>query len=60
MTVPSADAPFQSLEALAAIVRDEYLVVAPNYIYSDPKSFSWRSKPLAFRCVVWEVQRRTY
>ena len=33
---------FQSLEALAAIVRDEYLVVAPNYIYTfDLTAWGW-------------------
>ena len=25
---------FESIQAVAAIVKDEYLVVAPNYIYS--------------------------
>src|SRR5215203_7070107 len=33
---------FQSLEALAAIVNDEYLVVAPNYIYTfDLTAWGW-------------------
>ena len=33
---------FQSLQALAAIVRDEYLVVAPNYIYTfDLTAWGW-------------------
>jgi hypothetical protein len=33
---------FQVLEALAAIVRDEYLVVAPNYIYTfDLTAWGW-------------------
>ena len=33
---------FQSIEALAAIVRDEYLVVAPNYIYTfDLTAWGW-------------------
>ena len=33
---------FQAIEALAAIVRDEYLVVAPNYIYTfDLTAWGW-------------------
>jgi hypothetical protein len=33
---------FQSLEALAAIVNDEYLVAAPNYIYTfDLTAWGW-------------------
>ena len=33
---------FQSLEALAAIVNDEYLVVTPNYIYTfDLTAWGW-------------------
>ena len=33
---------FQSIEALAAIVRDQYLVVAPNYIYTfDLTAWGW-------------------
>ena len=33
---------FQAIEALAAIVKDEYLVVAPNYIYTfDLTAWGW-------------------
>ena len=33
---------FQAIEALAAIVNDEYLVVAPNYIYTfDLTAWGW-------------------
>ena len=33
---------FQSIEALAAIVKDEYLVVTPNYIYTfDLTAWGW-------------------
>jgi hypothetical protein len=33
---------FQTIEALAAIVNDEYLVVAPNYIYTfDLTAWGW-------------------
>ena len=33
---------FQCIEALAAIVRDEYLVVTPNYIYTfDLTAWGW-------------------
>ena len=33
---------FQTIEALAAIVNDEYLVVAPNYIYTfDLTTWGW-------------------
>ena len=33
---------FQSIEALAAIVRDQYLVVTPNYIYTfDLTAWGW-------------------
>ena len=33
---------FQVIEALAAIVRDEYLVVTPNYIYTfDLTAWGW-------------------
>ena len=33
---------FQAIEALAAIVKDEYLVVTPNYIYTfDLTAWGW-------------------
>ena len=33
---------FQAIEAIAAIVHDEYLVVAPNYIYTfDLTAWGW-------------------
>ena len=33
---------FQTIQALAAIVNDEYLVVAPNYIYTfDLTAWGW-------------------
>ncbi len=33
---------FQSIEAVAAIVKDEYLVVTPNYIYTfDLTAWGW-------------------
>jgi hypothetical protein len=33
---------FQAIEALAAIVRDEYLVATPNYIYTfDLTAWGW-------------------
>ncbi len=33
---------FQSIEAVAAIVKDEYLVVTPNYIYTfDLSAWGW-------------------
>ena len=33
---------FQSIEAVAAIVKDEYLVVTPNYIYTfDLAAWGW-------------------
>lgn len=33
---------FESLQAVAAIVKDEYLVVAPNYIYTfDLTAWGW-------------------
>ena len=33
---------FQTIQALAAIVNDEYLVVAPNYIYTfDLTTWGW-------------------
>lgn len=33
---------FQALEAIAALVNDEYLVVAPNYVYAiDLTAWGW-------------------